>query len=131
MSLGNPSFFATGNITPMRFVEISNPYYVRQCATANLKTFGVSQMGTRNAPGTDADDGYCAKTGEGLQVFGEGEVTLLELGATVSAGNRLATDSSGKGAVATTGQNVGAIALDNGVSGDKIRVYVYLGNQTA
>lgn len=131
MAIANPSFFATGNISPCRFVEISNPYRVRQPSSANVKVFGVSQNGTRNAPGTAADDGYAAITGEQLQVFGEGEVCLLELGSGgASAGNRLANDNTGKGVVATSGQNVGAIAIDDGVSGDKIRVYVTILTQS-
>lgn len=123
--LTNPSYFASGNISPSRFVFVSNPFRVSQ-ATANLKVVGVSQPGTRRAPGTAADDGYAAITDEGVHVQGLGTVGLLDIAGTIQAGQLIASDANGKGVVATSGQNVGAIALDNGVSGDLLRVFVDL-----
>ena len=70
---------------------------------------------------------YAVASGAMAKYAGEG-VAQLKLGGTVTAGNDLISDGSGFGvARATTGttiQNVGAIALRDGVSGDIIPVRV-------
>jgi hypothetical protein len=128
--LTNPNYMASGNIYPSRFVVQNNQFRVGQ-ATANAKVVGISQQGTRNAPGTAADDGYAAITDEPIAVYGPGTQCLLEIAATVYGGYRLAADADGKGVLATSGQNVGAIAEGAGQAGDKIRVFVQLQGQTA
>ena len=52
-------------------------------------------------------------------------VSKLVLGGTASQGDRLKTDTSGAGVATTTASdNVGAVALEDGVSGDTIAVRV-------
>lgn len=54
-------------------------------------------------------------------------VTQLELGGTVTQGQFLMPDSNGKGVTATDGNYYGALALENGVSGDYISVKIARG----
>lgn len=49
-------------------------------------------------------------------------VTKLKINATISAGQYLKSDANGKGVLATTGTNSGAVALESGVAGDLITV---------
>lgn len=131
--LTNPSFFATGNILPSIFVEISTrPFFVRAPLAANAKVYGISQAGVQGCPGTPYDDTYAANNNEPIGVWGPGSVTLLTLGSGgATSGQNLTNDITGYGVLATSGQNVGAIALDTGNSGEKIRVFVKNMGQTA
>jgi hypothetical protein len=129
MSLESVSFVASGNAYPSRFMAgvVGTDYRVFQ-ATATDAPIGISQMGTQEAPGTDADSGYAATTGKQLRVYGPGEVALLEIGGNVSAFDYLKPDANGKGVAAslntTALQYVGARALRTAVSGEKIPVIV-------
>lgn len=122
---------AGGNISPSRFVmfDTSNDFTGLQ-ATANARTIGVSQRGTRNAPISDvADSGYAAISGDTIQLYGPGDNgVLLELGDTVVRGGLLKADANGKGVpIATTGttiQQIGARALQSGSSGERIQVEI-------
>lgn len=51
-------------------------------------------------------------------------VHMIELGGTVSYGDKLVSDASGKGVAGSTGATSYATALDSGVSGDIIRVKI-------
>lgn len=122
---------AGGNITPSRFVAQNTSYdsTVDNASSANQRCLGVSQTGTRKAPGTGADDGYAAVAGEPVQVYMPGEVAPLQIGSGgVTRGQLIKTDASGNGvAAATTGQNlqwVHAQALESGASGEIINVLV-------
>lgn len=121
---------ATGNVSPCRFVKIDTTSD-GDCAQAstNERTIGIAQDGTRNAPGTAADDGFLAVSGETVPIYGPGRICLLELGSGgATRGGRLKSDNTGKGvASATTGttvQEVGAVALQSGAAGVKILVRV-------
>lgn len=123
-----PSFTKTanGNIAPSRFVRLDTTADGRVVqAGAGEKIYGISQPGTRRASYSSLDDGYCAIVGESLQIYGPGsdKDVMLELGGTVSAGDRLKSDADGKGVVTTTsGNEVGAIAQVGGTSGQLIPV---------
>jgi len=126
----NPTFMAGGNIVPSRFVKwnLGEDNTVIQ-ATANAKIQGIAQEGSREAPIPSVSTVYAAQDGEEIHVYGQGEVCLLELGGTVAAADDLKSDANGKGVVVTAGtttQEVGAQALQSGVSGEKIRVQVLL-----
>lgn len=129
-----PQFIADGNIAPMCFVKASGASGDNRClqAGAGDPIIGISQQQQRNAPWGPLQDGYAAKQGEQLRVFGLGEVTWLLVGGTVAVGNRLKSDANGKG-IATTadGDEYGAIALEAGTSGQQIRVQVQLGQRGA
>jgi hypothetical protein len=125
----NPSYIAGGTIRPSRFVKYTaNDFEVAE-ADANEKIAGISQEGTRTAPIPDVSTNEAAQSGETLQVYGDGEDCLLELGGTVVPGDDLKSDADGKGVVIATGaalQQIGAVALEGGVSGELIRVQVKL-----
>lgn len=125
------SMKANGNIAPSRFViqDTSYDYRVTQ-AGAGGKVFGISQQGTRRTPYSSLDDGYAAISGEDISVYGDNEVCLLELGGTVTRGDRLKADSDGKGVTTTTNLDEwGAVAMVSGVSGQLIQVRCQPGMQ--
>jgi hypothetical protein len=112
-------------------------YSVQQCG-ANGVPIGISQEGTRSAPDDEnagstyagAYTGTAGYTGDPIQCYTLGDVCLLTLGTTVTVGAQLASDANGKGVLGTTGQNLGAEALEAGNAGDLIRVQVVLGKVT-
>ncbi len=120
---------ATGNVSPCRFVKLDTTADL-SCAAAgsNEAVVGISGEGSRIAPGTPGDDGYIAIATETVPVFGPGRKCLLELGGTVTRGDRLKSGAAGVGvAAATTGttrQEIGAVALQSGISGQKILVVI-------
>lgn len=121
-----PSFtkVATGAIVPSSFVKLaSTDGKVTQCGAGD-EIYGISHPGKRFAPWAPLDDGNLAIAGESLAIYGPPEKdVLLRLGGTVTPGQRLKSDASGFG-VATTadGDEYGAIAMVNGVSGQLILV---------
>lgn len=123
------SFIATGNVDACRFVKIDTAGDGK-CAQAstNERPIGISEDGSRQAPGTAADDGHLAIATENVAIYGPGRKCLLDIAGTVTAGTYLKSDSSGKGVAAlTTGtvvQEHGAVALQAGVSGQRILVEV-------
>jgi hypothetical protein len=122
---------ATGNIAPSRFVKqsVTTDNQVTQ-AGAGEKVFGISQAGTRRTPYGALDDGYAAIANEDVQVFGVAENCLLEISATVAAGDRLKADADGKGTPTVTNlDEYGAIALVAGTTGQLIQVEVRPGLQ--
>lgn len=118
-------YAAGGNILPARFVMHSTAadWTVLE-ATSGALTCGVSPRSTHTAPLSGLDDGYAAVSGESVRIFVEGEVCGLELGGTVTAGERLKATTNGKGIAATAGATYGAVALQAGVSGEIIEVRV-------
>lgn len=125
----NPAFRAGGDIYPSRFVmlDTTDDHQVIQ-ATAGLRVQGISQEWTKAAPVSGAS-ALAAADLDPITVYGEGQQCLLELGGSVTRGDRLKSDANGKGvACATSGpvQNAGAIALESGSSGDLRRVQVLI-----
>ncbi len=124
-------FVSSGSINPCRLVAgvSSEPFYVEQ-STASKRHIGVSQKGTYYAPGTAADTGLAGVDGKPIQVHQEGEEALLKLGGTVAAFDPLTADASGQGVAAnmtsTAKVYIGAIAMQDGASGEFIRVKVKL-----
>lgn len=122
-------FVSSGSIYPSRFVAgvSSEPFYVEQ-GTASKRLLGVSQRGTYYAPGTTADSGYAGVDGKPVTVHQDGEEALLKLGGTVAAFDLLTADASGQGVAvavtATAHTYIGAIAMQDGASGEFIRVKV-------
>ena len=113
----------------MRFVhQTDNDFEVAE-ANANEAIAGISMEGTRTAPIPDVTANEAAQDGEPLQVYGQGEVCLLELGGTVNPGDLLKSDADGKGVVIASGgtlQEIGAKAVEGGVSGEAILVQVQI-----
>lgn len=124
---------AKGNILPSRFVSLHSTDESSAVQSGdNAEIIGVAQPGT-NKPAISGwvDPTYAAESGQSVLVAGIGSVVLVEAGANVTPGKFLKSDSQGRAVpVATTGttiQNYGAVALQGGAAGDKIRVQVVLG----
>lgn len=124
-------FVAGGNITPSRFVAQNTSYdsTVDNASVAGQRCLGVSQVGTRKAPGTGADDGYAAIAGEPVQVFLPGDVAPIMCGSGgVTRGQLIKTDANGKAVAASiTGQSlqwVHAQALESGADGEIVNFLV-------
>lgn len=136
MAANAPNFIANGTIQPSRFVKLDTTagklFNVLQAAASTDSTLiGISQPGSFDPPGTTGSATDAARAGQELSVYSIGDVCLLELGGTVTAGDYLMSDASGKGVIATltdgtTIRHIGAKALESGVSGEKIRALVIL-----
>lgn len=123
MPLNNPAFRAGGTINTSRFVTIDTTagkdFQAVQSNGATSLPIGISQDGSKRVPGvnslTAADTEIAAEAGDAIQIYGLGDVCLLDVGtaANISAGAELTADSDGKAVAATAGQYVGAIALEN------------------
>lgn len=116
---------AAGNITPSSFLiqTTSADNKVQIAAAATSPIVGISGPGTRNPPYSSLDDGYHAIAGENVQILRPPlKEAALRLGGTVTAGDLLTSDGSGYGITATTGQYVGARAIQSGVSGQIVTV---------
>ena len=130
--VSSPHLMANGDIRPARFVELQNASGQARAieANANEKVIGISMNGTNKAPIPDVTSTNAAESGQHLRVHVQGEETLLELGGTVAAAAFIKSDADGKGVAAlTTGtvtQEIGAVALESGVSCELIRVKVQL-----
>lgn len=125
------SWVASGNIAPSRFVKIdtANVGKVLQAGTG-VSVYGVSQEGTRNPGGTVLnDDGNAAIAGENLRVYIDDEECWLEAGGSVTAGDYLKPDNSGRGVTSSSdGDIYGAIALQGATgTGLLMRVKVVKG----
>ncbi|MBX6311508.1 MAG: hypothetical protein IRY99_01080 [Isosphaeraceae bacterium] len=122
-----PSMVANGPILPRRFVSLdgTRAYGVVQSGVGSYP-FGISQEGTHNAPGTTADNGNAADTGQTLKVYGYGsaEVGLVLGTGGCTPGAFLKPDANGAGVVAGAGDLCGALALEGGSAGEIVRVLV-------
>lgn len=134
--LQGTSFIATGTIQPARFVSMDttggNLFSVIQSVLNDTKIIGISQPGSEDAPGTTGAASDAARSGASLQVYGPGDVCLLEIGAGgITAGDWLESDANGKGITASlasaTAVYYGAKALETAAASEKARVVVVLG----
>lgn len=120
------SYVANGNIKSSRFVKGDTTAEGKVLvAGAGEAVLGISNEGGRRAPHPDiTDSGYAAIAGENLRVYTEPDECLLCLGGTATLHALLKADSDGAGVVASTGDLVGAIALQAGIATQLIRVRV-------
>ena len=118
------SFKAGGTIAPASFVKFDTSADEQVVAAgAGDPVIGVSQEGMKRAPGLPGSDtAIAAESGDTVHVYGWGNDCLLTLGGTVTRGDYLKSDASGFGVTASSGDETGAIALQSGTSGVKIRV---------
>jgi len=127
-----PQLQANGNIRPSRFLQVDATASMHCIeGTANCDVIGISQPGSREAPIPSVTTVYAAQAGENIQILGQGDITHIEAGGAITAGNRLRSDAQGRGvAIATTGttiQKIGAMALeDAAAAGELIRVQVQI-----
>jgi len=128
----SPNYFANDTITPSRIVvgDVTKDFHVKQAASSTSIPFvGISQDGTRDAPGVTGSGTYAAKPGDPIRVHGVGEEALLEVkgSTTIDAGNLITahTDGTGRPVVSsdTLTYTVGW-ANERGTGGQLIRVTV-------
>lgn len=132
-----PELVAGGDIRPFRFIKIDSTPGASHTgleADANDELIGVCGGETNYAPLSGIiTTNLHAKAGQPIKLHGDGEETLLELGDTVTQGQKLKSDNDGLGvpiaSIGTTLQRYGAIALENGAAGERIRVQVLLGSE--
>lgn len=116
---------AAGDIYPCRFVKDGSADGTYLQAGAGDRTRGISFKDTRRSQYVDTS-GKLAASGEPFSFYHQpGERCWLELGGTVALGDRIKSDTDGKGVTAGTDKNqYGAIADAAGVSGELIPVFV-------
>ena len=124
------NYTAGADIEPCRFVIHSTvaDHTVIKGVDAAAPYAGISQEGAAAAP-TSGSNTRAGASGDPIRVYGNGEECTLELGGTATRGLMLISDATGKGVTvgsysSSAVQFVGAIALEAGVSGEKIRVRV-------
>lgn len=119
---------SSGTIAPSSFVTIDPAFdeQVKQSVVGDSPC-GVmweAQKGTPGLPGSDTT--VAAQSGDyGFRVVGQGNDCLLQLGGTVSPGNSIKPDGNGFGISGAVNDNCGAVALQAGTNGVKIRVQVW------
>lgn len=123
-----PGMIAGGNINTSVFCTISAAAdnTVLQGAVGNACQF-ISQVGTELAPIPNAANAFAAVAGDTIELFGFGDYCLLTVGAAVTAGDPLKSNSTGQGITATSvGTDVVcAYALQSAAaSGIQIRVWI-------
>jgi len=115
-------FVANGNISPSRLVKIdpTAPGKVLQCSAASDVAVGVCQAGTHNASVATFDDGYAAVAGLNVNVFTVGDLCQVQSGGTITAGDRLTSDSSGRAVTASSGNYTVGYAEQNATAADQM-----------
>lgn len=126
---------ANGNVRPSRFVQYDTtaPHKGIE-GTANAKLIGVAMEGSNYPPLSDLGiTVYAAQAGEYMKLYGDGDECLLECGDTVTTGDYLKSDATGRGVpillVGTVLQRIGAIAQEDGAVGHLIRVSVHISSE--
>lgn len=135
-----PNFTAAGNIRPNRFLVGAgsgngNFRKVIEATGSTLPLVGISQNGVRgpqpagDVTGSTNSTTYLAVSGDPCPAFTAGMEGDLLLGGTVNDWRvPLTSDGSGQGVAQTPTSGTltyyGAIALEPGVSGDVIKVWV-------
>lgn len=136
--LHNQPATATSIIYPMTFLvqDTTADFAVKTAVAPGARIIGVSQAGPKQTPGlieaisgtAPANGEPAANIGDGVGIFGLGDVCLIEVGsAAVTAGAFLKNDGNGKAITAVSGNYYGAYAWQAGQPGEKIQCQVQLG----
>jgi len=118
------SKFPGGTIRPARFVILGTDNRVTESG-ANGDVWGISTSAVRNSSLVGLDDGNAGIAGDPpMNIFGpDNDSARLELGGTVTIGQKIRSGAAGVGIAATADRDqIGAIAQESGVSGDLIWV---------
>ena len=131
--MASHSKVANGDIAPSRFVSLDTTADGKVIqSTAGLQVYGISQPSTDSPPWGALDTGLAAVAGGNVLVYGLGDKCMLEIGGTVTRGDRLKATTGGKGLTTTTNlDEYGAIAQASGTSGQLIEVLLVLGQISA
>ena len=125
-----PSWKASNTIAPCTFVTIDPNFdeQVLQSVVGDMP-IGVMWDGMRLTPGlAGSDNTIAAISGDyGFRIIGLGNDCLIQLAGTVSPGNVLKPNGSGQAISGAVGDRYGAIALQAGTSGVRIRCLVQRG----
>lgn len=125
MAARQASLKAGGTIRPSRFITLSGVHTASESNANDDAIVGITSEATRTASTPDITDANHALVGEPIEYFAWGEECLIELGTGgCTAGNFLEPDADGKGIVAAQGDTAGALALETGAAGNKVRVLV-------
>lgn len=128
--LAYPQMAAGGDIRPHRFVKISTVANATLLeADAGELPIGISQPGTKEAPGLNGASTLAAAAGDEMMFYPPGTETLLYIGSGgVTSGSHLKSDADGKGVTAGTDKDAyGAIALESALENELCRVLVMSG----
>jgi hypothetical protein len=113
---------AYGIIYPSRFVV--TPVAGRRNNMVSQASGGSCLIGISTEYEALSDVTYAASDKNWLNVYEQSDVTILELGGNVTEGDRIVSDSNGRGIRGVKNQWAGAVAEEGGVALDKIRVFV-------
>jgi len=117
-------FRAGGTIAPSSFVKVSTAAdnTALQCSAATDVVLGIAQVGMKRTPGlAGSDTAIAAQAGDVISIFSLGDVAPIQLGTGgCTRGDLLTSDSSGFGVTASTGNEVGAQALQSGTVGAQV-----------
>ena len=120
-----PALQSAGTIGPSSFVKMGTIANTVLQAGAGDPIKGISQEAQQRTPGLPGSDTTIAATaGQNIRVYSEGDVCLLIIADTVTPGQYLKSDGSGFGIPAVSNDEVGAVALEGGATGNKILVQV-------
>ena len=125
-------FKAGGTIAPSVFVKLdtsADQQVVQSTAGSGSHgdiSIGVSQVWQRDTPGlTGSNSAQMALSGDMVAILGPGRIAPVTAGGTVTRGDLLKTNASGQVITSsTTADNVVAVALQSGASGNLIKVLV-------
>lgn len=128
----SPNFRAGGNINPYSFVTMNTAAdnEVIQASAATAVLIGITTPSMKLAPTTyNAATTLAAASGDPITIFGLGEICNLQAGSasTITRGDSVTSDAFGFGITATSGQQVGAIALESIAANAIGRVQVVVG----
>lgn len=134
MAATQPNFKAGGDINPKRFVVIdaTDTNTVVEASGVTAVLVGISTDATKASP-SDGASTLAAEDGDHIETRMDGEVALLNLGTGgATAGDKLTSDSDGKGITSSTDEDYwGALALESGSAGEDIEVLIMTGRQLA
>ena len=119
---------AGGDIRPSRFVKLdaSNNNTLLE-SNANERSVGISQPGTKEAPGTTGASVNAAEANDSFEYFPWGRVTRIEVGSGgLTAADEVESDADGKGVtVSGSGDHeVSAIAVEDAAANEFGQVLV-------
>lgn len=120
---------AGGTIGPALFIKLdtsADEQFLQ--AGAGDPIIGITIPAQKRTPGLAGSDTTVAyESGDDCWAAGMGNSAMLTIGGTITRGDRLKSDASGRGITASSGDQAGAIALQSATVGLQVKVLVVLG----